>query len=818
MSKFFATMPYPYQNGTLHLGHAYTFARTDFATRFKKLQGYNTLLPFAFHLTGIPICASAKKLADDLEKYKDVAFEQIPENSQIKIMLSMGIPKDEINKFVDPYYWGVYFPQRAKEDIIAFGGDVDFSRSFVTTDINPYYDSFVTWQFNILIKKGYVTFGKRYVIYSEKDGQPCADHDRAVGETIEPVSYKLYPYIIADDKFGQITLLCTVSQDDSNNNHTIFYNPAEKFQLFSYNNVVYCCREFSVRNLGRQIEGIKIIESNVDLNKLNNSNKFKPCKSNKGSGIYISSNTVFTEPEPVKEQKESIPFKYYEPNGKVISRSNDECIVALTDQWFINYGSPDLKEKVNSYLEETFTSPDKQVVEQLKITSNWINDWPCSRSYGLGTKLPNTDFLIDSLSDSTIYMAFYTISHLITKIDKSKLSNSLWDFIFLNGEMPENMSDEDIKVMMEMKYQFKYWYPLDLRVSGKDLVPNHLTMCLYNHAAIWEKDMYPRSYLINGHIMLNGEKMSKNTGNFITMRDAINKFGPSATRLALSDGDGLDDANFSVEYANVCMNKLANEAEWICNMIDTIKIVLKSEQKQKELSFWDKVFDNQINMCNHNAYNAFTESRFRKAITDGFYQMLRCRDQYLNMSSNNINDFNTCVIKKFVDTLLIMIYPICPKWVTDICEKTEYNLVLKWNEPDNIDYRLTYCSDLINNAATLCNKSKNKKITVFKKFSESENQVFDIYKTKNNQSWNEFMSKTLKTVDKKNVGNYGKFLKYIDSQVEKYSIQWLEFVKDENLEFELYNTWISKLINKPVTIEFGTNTAFKNGPAYPNIN
>lgn len=30
-----------------------------------------------------------------------------------------------------------------------------------------------------------------------------------------------------------------------------------------------------------------------------------------------------------------------------------------------------------------------------------------------------------------------------------------------------------------------YWYPLDLRVSGKDLVPNHLTYFLYNHTAIW---------------------------------------------------------------------------------------------------------------------------------------------------------------------------------------------------------------------------------------------------------------------------------------------------------------------------------------------
>ena len=38
-----------------------------------------------------------------------------------------------------------------------------------------------------------------------------------------------------------------------------------------------------------------------------------------------------------------------------------------------------------------------------------------------------------------------------------------------------------------MRREFTYWYPLDLRVSGKDLVPNHLTYFLYNHVAIWPK-------------------------------------------------------------------------------------------------------------------------------------------------------------------------------------------------------------------------------------------------------------------------------------------------------------------------------------------
>jgi leucyl-tRNA synthetase len=44
----------------------------------------------------------------------------------------------------------------------------------------------------------------------------------------------------------------------------------------------------------------------------------------------------------------------------------------------------------------------------------WLNQWACARTYGLGSKLPwDTHFLVESLSDSTIYMSYYTIAHLL---------------------------------------------------------------------------------------------------------------------------------------------------------------------------------------------------------------------------------------------------------------------------------------------------------------------------------------------------------------------------------------------------------------------
>lgn len=47
------------------------------------------------------------------------------------------------------------------------------------------------WQFVRLKERGKIDFGKRYTIYSPKDGQPCMDHDRSSGEGVGPQEYTL---------------------------------------------------------------------------------------------------------------------------------------------------------------------------------------------------------------------------------------------------------------------------------------------------------------------------------------------------------------------------------------------------------------------------------------------------------------------------------------------------------------------------------------------------------------------------------------------------------------------------------------------------
>jgi leucyl-tRNA synthetase len=114
-----------------------------------------------------------------------------------------------------------------------------------------------------------------------------------------------------------------------------------------------------------------------------------------------------------------------------------------------------------------------------------------------------------------------------------------------------------------LKHEYEYFYPFDIRSSGKDLINNHLTFAVYNHSALFGEDKWPLSMRTNGHLMLNGKKMSKSTGNLLTLRESIEKFGADATRLSLADaGDGVEDANFDEKTANANILRVHTLLGW----------------------------------------------------------------------------------------------------------------------------------------------------------------------------------------------------------------------------------------------------------------
>lgn len=269
-------------------------------------------------------------------------------------------------------------------------------------------------------------------------------------------------------------------------------------------------------------------------------------------------------------------------------------------------------------------------------------------------------------------MAYYTVAHLLQDgvLDGSKvgplgikaaeLTHECWDYVFKKGSYSDACKVSKDK-LDKMRNEFEYWYPFDLRVSGKDLIRNHLTMCLYNHVAMWDDPkMMPKSFYCNGYMVLNNEKMSKSTGNFLTVRDCIRRFGVDPTRMTLADaGDGLDDANFDTDVANASILKLYIFEKWLQDNIKSSIPDGKVDFKKhaQNLDLWDQIFLNAINNAIEKATQNYEEMKYKQALKFGFFELQSIKEDYLIAKSGQMNPF---VLMKFLETQLVLMNPITP--------------------------------------------------------------------------------------------------------------------------------------------------------------
>lgn len=802
--KKFITFPYPYMNGRLHLGHGYSIMNADLQSRYYESRGFNVLFPFGFHGSGMPIVACAKKLEYELEQMEKDG-STVYDGTQINILKDMGIQDDELKNFVDPQYWVVYFSNMAKSDLIKFQVSADFSRSFFTTDMNPYYDSFVRWQFSHLIKKGYVYKGMRDVIYSRKDKQPCAAHDRHIGEDVKPI--KTYVKFI-DTNHGK--LLVTISSESD----VFIGSKKTKFVVFTMEDQKYVSDEWSYENIKHQFTVEFVEYVSWDQIVCDKNIKWIDSSCAYGTGVYSIDKNAIEIPERANKVINNYDFVFCEPNGIVISRSDDKCIVAKTDQWFINYGDSGLKEEVRKYVNNEFTTPDKKVHAMILSSVDWLEEWACSRNFGLGTCIPGTDDLIDSLSDSTIYMAYYTVSHLVTNLPLEIVNNEMWNYIFLNNSQYSTGNADHDEIIERMKKEFNYWYPLDIRVSGKDLIQNHLTMTLFNHQAIWEKYL-PRSYYVNGYILLNGEKMSKHTGNFLTINDAVDEYGSTATRFALANNDGIEDGNFESSVATSAIVRLTTEFEWITENI-------KSDFSREEYNIWDKIFDYEISSIVQNSKNAYDNAKYHNVIKC-FYALTSAKDDYQKSILMCNEKMNNVIIHKYVQAFITILYPICPSFITELSMTTKINV--NWDitcsTNDGIKYKFykNILSDVTSECFKVIEKSKKNPrnfyfdVLIFTKFSETEKEIFA-----NKDNFDSY----IKTIDKKKIGGSKGFMSYIEKQIGIYGKDWPEWVNSESSdEYDILYEYVPKIITSH-TINFirsppDEKYMFKHNPGTPKV-
>jgi leucyl-tRNA synthetase len=707
--KCFVTFPYSYANGPVHVGHAFTAARVDAYARFKRMQGYNVLFPWAWHWTGTTISGASERIQRGDEEF-------------IRPLREIdGVSEKDLKQFVDPVYMASYYTKENRTTVQQAGFSIDWRREFQTTSTQ--FSKFIEWQYKKLREKGYVVKGTHPVVWCPHCESPTGDHDRQEGEGVAPEQYTLIKFKYKDaflpaatfrpetvygvtniwlnpeadyveanvDKekwiisetasnklkeqkrkitiirrfkgkeiIGETVANPVVNQElpilpaafvNTENATGVVYSvpahaPVDWLALRDLQQTPTSLKKFGIEpSIVKAIQPISMIRVEgfgeypaieiVDQLGAKNQCDPKAEKATKllykkefhngvlkeNCGTYAGKSVREVKEILIKDlTKEKIADNMYDLPEPVICRCLTPCIVkVLEEQWFLKYSDPAWKTQTKEALEHMKVCPETAAAWFIS-TIDWLRDWPCARKSGLGTPLPwNKEWIIETLSDSTVYMAYYTIDKYIKQHDikANQLTPAIFNYIFYGKGSSDGLAKKSgitSQVLKAMRDEFLYWYPVDMRNSAKELIPNHLTFFLFQHVALFPPEQWPRMIGANGMLMIEGRKMSKSKGNFATLRSAIEYYGADATRTALLLGaEEMDDPDWRSEN----VRDVKNHLESFYRMAETIIAQAQNEEKGQLEDWLFSVMQQKIKVVTENMELLKT----RTAVEMAFYEV-----------------------------------------------------------------------------------------------------------------------------------------------------------------------------------------------------
>lgn len=403
----------------------------------------------------------------------------------------------------------------------------------------------------------------------------------------------------------------------------------------------------------------------------------------------------------------------------VICRCGKECVVRiLEDQWFLKYSDRTWKNQAYDCLDNMQIIPG-EVRANFEYYLDWLQDWACTRRIGLGTRLPwDKQWIIEPLSDSTIYMAYYTIAKYMNQLNVEDLDESFFDYVFLDvGEYSGNINPE---LLSEIKNEFNYWYPLNWRLSAKDLVGNHLSFHIFHHSAIFPTDKWPQGIVVFGMGLLEGNKMSSSKGNVILLKDAIETYGADVVRLFLmSSAEPWQDFDWRENEVKGIKKRL----DWFSEFADQVIEIIGSSVSLKSFKLNEKInisinawILSQVNMRIRNATDALEGFQTRKALQEALFLLKKDVDYYLRRIKQELADK---ILDPEISNVLIyilnnwtrMMVPFIPHTCEEIWSKIEgegFVSNAKWPkyQVDLIDEKVQKAEEIIQGLSIDINEIK----------------------------------------------------------------------------------------------------------------
>jgi len=283
---------------------------------------------------------------------------------------------------------------------------------------------------------------------------------------------------------------------------------------------------------------------------------------------------------------------FYEFSEEVICRCGSRVFIKrISDQWFIKYSDENLKGRAHECVKEMTIKPD-EYHRNIHYIIDWYGDRACVRKgRWLGTRFPfDREWIIEPISDSTIYPAMYIISKFINSglIKTEQLTPEFFDYVLLGRGNPKEIAEKigiSLELIEELRKDFEYWYPVDLNCGGKEHMSVHFPVYIFNHVAIFPKKHWPRGIFVNWWVMgKGGGKISKSKGGAEPVPNLVERYTADAIRLYYAH---IASPHSDVEWSEDVLENYSKRIEAIWNMFqELLRIARGGINEQKAIDKW----------------------------------------------------------------------------------------------------------------------------------------------------------------------------------------------------------------------------------------
>ncbi|MFT4244478.1 MAG: class I tRNA ligase family protein [Candidatus Woesearchaeota archaeon] len=601
--------PPPTMSGRMHIGHAFSYAQTDFIARYKRMNGFEVFYPFGTDDNGL----ATEKI---VQKEKNIDLRKVSREEAVKITMdyiektrpqfvqdwkNLGISCDFENlgySTISPYSQKVSqmsFLELAQKGLIERRkGPIPWDRVFQTTIAQAELeDKEVKSKMNY-IKAKIVNSDHTYIIYAttrpemifachgfsiedvgeyvklKVDVNGQEEHWIFGAKTFEEklsvfnIEFEVIETLKGKNLIGESVIIPLINREIE-----ITHDQSIKADLGTGS--AYFCSfgglediEYIKRHPGMKI--YEIMNKDGTLNELCG-DEFK--------GLIASEEGRFTAMRKLKELGALIGQESITQIVNVGERSGVPVEYIASEQWFVKY-----LDKKEMFFE--FAQTFKWTPEFMKSRiDNWIKglnwDWGFSRQRHFGVPIPAW---INTKTNAIVYPTkdMLPLDPTATPIPQElceegfspedyKAEEDVFDTWFTSASTPQlslNLIEDGMK---------KH-FPMDLRPQGHDIINFWLFYTMAKNNLIYEKNPF-NNVAISGWVLApDGSKMSKSKGNGIDPLDIVSKFSNDALRFAAASNKLGYDAPFQEKEVKTGLgvaNKMYNSIKFASMLLEDFK-------------------------------------------------------------------------------------------------------------------------------------------------------------------------------------------------------------------------------------------------------